>query len=129
MRLVDKIFEIGGGKKHLMHPEGVALSDVWKDLSVAYEKELPDDVLDRISLLSLKETPRILLVRLPREIFPPPTLQHPLEVKYIDANRVIMGDCIEVMRQLPANSVDLAFADPPYNLDKAYFSYDDSRHD
>ena len=31
-------------------------------------------------------------------------------------NRILMGDCIEVMRRLPADSVDLVFADPPYNL-------------
>ena len=27
-----------------------------------------------------------------------------------------MGDCIELMRGLPEGSVDLVFADPPYNL-------------
>lgn len=31
-------------------------------------------------------------------------------------NRILAGDCIEVMRALPAESVDLIFADPPYNL-------------
>ncbi|MEL6476987.1 MAG: site-specific DNA-methyltransferase [Pseudomonadota bacterium] len=31
-------------------------------------------------------------------------------------NRVIEGDCIEAMAALPADSVDLIFADPPYNL-------------
>ncbi|WP_172300345.1 site-specific DNA-methyltransferase [Pseudoruegeria sp. HB172150] len=31
-------------------------------------------------------------------------------------NEIIAGDCIEVMRSLPAGSVDLIFADPPYNL-------------
>lgn len=118
-----------GGKKHLMHPEGTALSDVWKDLSVPYEEELPTDVLDRISSLSTKETPRILLVRLPREIFPSPTTEYLSATTHVEANRVILGDSIEIMRQLPTGSVDLAFADPPYNLDKAYFSYDDSRHD
>jgi modification methylase len=29
---------------------------------------------------------------------------------------VLAGDCVEVMRSLPAASVDLVFADPPYNL-------------
>ncbi len=29
---------------------------------------------------------------------------------------ILRGDCIEVMGQLPAGSVDLIFADPPYNL-------------
>ena len=31
-------------------------------------------------------------------------------------NTILDGDCIEVMNGLPANSVDLIFADPPYNL-------------
>ena len=31
-------------------------------------------------------------------------------------NKVIAGDCIEVMNGLPEGSVDLIFADPPYNL-------------
>ena len=29
---------------------------------------------------------------------------------------IIAGDCIEAMRALPAASIDLVFADPPYNL-------------
>ena len=29
---------------------------------------------------------------------------------------IIMQDCITAMRALPAKSVDLIFADPPYNL-------------
>jgi modification methylase len=31
-------------------------------------------------------------------------------------NRILAGDCIEQMRRLPEASVDLVFADPPYNL-------------
>ncbi|GGA17880.1 site-specific DNA-methyltransferase [Neptunicoccus cionae] len=31
-------------------------------------------------------------------------------------NQILSGDCIEVMDALPENSVDLIFADPPYNL-------------
>jgi modification methylase len=31
-------------------------------------------------------------------------------------NRILPGDCIQVMRGLPSASVDLIFADPPYNL-------------
>jgi modification methylase len=30
--------------------------------------------------------------------------------------RILSGDCIEAMRSLPSASVDLVFADPPYNL-------------
>ncbi|MBP0482709.1 site-specific DNA-methyltransferase [Sagittula salina] len=31
-------------------------------------------------------------------------------------NTILSGDCIEAMNSLPENSVDLIFADPPYNL-------------
>lgn len=30
--------------------------------------------------------------------------------------RIIVGDCVEIMGEMPAESVDLIFADPPYNL-------------
>ena len=31
-------------------------------------------------------------------------------------NKIICGDCIEVMKQIPDNSVDLVVTSPPYNL-------------
>jgi len=31
-------------------------------------------------------------------------------------DQIIRGDCVEILNQLPENSVDLIFADPPYNL-------------
>jgi modification methylase len=34
----------------------------------------------------------------------------------LPVNSILEGDCIEIMRGLPADSVDLIFADPPYNL-------------
>ncbi len=35
------------------------------------------------------------------------------------SDRVLVGDCIEIMAQLPSGSVDMVFADPPYNLQLA----------
>ena len=35
------------------------------------------------------------------------------------------GDCVEAMRSLPGGSVDLAFADPPFNIGYEYDTYDD----
>jgi site-specific DNA-methyltransferase (adenine-specific) len=32
------------------------------------------------------------------------------------------GDCLDVMASLPSNSIDVVFADPPFNLDKLYAS-------
>ena len=34
-------------------------------------------------------------------------------------NQILHGDCVQVMNDLPAGSVDLVFADPPYNLQLA----------
>jgi DNA modification methylase len=31
-------------------------------------------------------------------------------------DQIIQGDCLEVLKTLPENSIDLVFADPPYNL-------------
>lgn len=33
-----------------------------------------------------------------------------------ELNKIYQGDCIELMKNIPDNSVDLIFADPPYNL-------------
>ena len=36
--------------------------------------------------------------------------------KSLPTERILVGDCIELMNSLPECSVDLIFADPPYNL-------------
>jgi site-specific DNA-methyltransferase (adenine-specific) len=40
-------------------------------------------------------------------------------------NKAIQGDCLEVMRKIPDNSIDVTFADPPFNLKKKYNIYYD----
>ena len=44
---------------------------------------------------------------------------------------IIVGDCIEELNRLPEGTVDLVFADPPYNLQLASELYrpDNSRVD
>lgn len=36
------------------------------------------------------------------------------------ANQIFLGDCLENLKKLPSNSVDLIFADPPYNIGKKF---------
>ena len=31
-------------------------------------------------------------------------------------NQILQGDCIKILETIPENSVDVIFADPPYNL-------------
>jgi modification methylase len=38
------------------------------------------------------------------------------EAGMLPRNEILAGDCIQVMNSLPEASVDLIFADPPYNL-------------
>jgi len=42
-------------------------------------------------------------------------------------NKIIKGDCLEVLKKIPDNSVDMTFADPPFNLKKKYNHYEDSK--
>ena len=35
---------------------------------------------------------------------------------HLPLDQILLGDCIEQINSLPANSIDLIFADPPYNL-------------
>jgi DNA modification methylase len=42
-------------------------------------------------------------------------------------NEVLQGDCVERLARLPAGFVDLAFADPPFNIGYEYDTYDDRR--
>mgnify|MGYP002086134850 CR=1 FL=1 len=37
----------------------------------------------------------------------------------VSANSILLGDCLKELAKLPAMSVDLVFADPPYNLQLA----------
>lgn len=38
------------------------------------------------------------------------------ENKKIQGNQILVGDCVALMKALPEESVDMVFADPPYNL-------------
>lgn len=45
----------------------------------------------------------------------------------LEPDRIILGDSLEILPTIPDNSVDVCFADPPFNLDKKYASYEDRR--
>jgi site-specific DNA-methyltransferase (adenine-specific) len=44
--------------------------------------------------------------------------------KYI--NSITQGDCLELLKCISDNSIDVTFADPPFNLKKKYSNYRDS---
>ncbi len=43
--------------------------------------------------------------------------------------QIHQGDCVAGMKQVPDGSIDLAFADPPFNIGFDYDSYDDQLED
>jgi site-specific DNA-methyltransferase (adenine-specific) len=45
----------------------------------------------------------------------------------MQVDQVVTGDCVELLARLPEASVDLAFADPPFNIGYEYDRYDDRR--
>lgn len=148
-----------GGKSHLRHPDGFAISDVWKSLPLAdnYRRLspavlrtifelLPDSPTKLAGILapeegtSLAEPPsryEVHALQLPLPGFVPSSKRvepQPLESLGAQAEGqlwdvVIQGDALEVLKRYPDESVDLVFADPPYNLDKKYNSYEDEKGD
>lgn len=143
-----------GGKSHLMHPEGTAISDVWKDLPpennyTGISAPVLEMLLRMVSPTGHSENAAALEgVIGPAERIARPGEAHLLEVspryrlsllpglfavpkagpeRGLPVNAVIQGDALKVLATFPDESVDLVFADPPYNLDKAYTTYDDEK--
>lgn len=44
----------------------------------------------------------------------------------MEVNKVYLGDCIKIMKEFSPNSVDLVFADPPFNIGIKYDKYNDN---
>jgi site-specific DNA-methyltransferase (adenine-specific) len=124
-----------------MNPDGCVISDVWTELP-------PEDNYSQISTPVLHTIMRMLgFPKEPRGIIGPAegiaflseTKPHPeppgrsdlrehgavnpLSDEMLDV--VLRGDALKVLRRYPDNCIDLAFADPPYNLNKAYSVYED----
>jgi DNA modification methylase len=141
-----------GGKSHLMHPAGVALSDVWMDLVVDPGDRMPREVFERVINLSSNPDRSNLLLLVPggqpsfqQSLFDPgprPRAFDPLgwkrapqRVKSAQGvpphliDNLHEAPCVEVLKRIPSKSVDLAFADPPFNLTKGYNGYADDRAD
>src|SRR5690606_2512726 len=53
------------------------------------------------------------------------TVRRPLVSFALDT--IHLADCIKALAELPPQSIDLAFADPPFNIGYDYDVYDDAR--
>jgi site-specific DNA-methyltransferase (adenine-specific) len=119
-----------GGKKHLYHEFGTLMSDVWRDISIDFER-YPAEVVNR--LCDLFGLPQYKFVNVyDQRIFYKPLANHHSFGKYSETenisyeeSKLLNGDCIEELKNIPNNSIDFCFADPPYNLNKKYENLDD----
>jgi DNA modification methylase len=128
----DKTTKDYGGKKHTYHEYGTLLSDVWRDVACDLDGDLTP-IVERFADLFGVEPYRDLhvldlrplgLSELPAGESKPVTIEEN-NLPPDRLNTLITGDCLAELRTLPDNSVDFAFADPPYNLGKDYTGYAD----
>jgi len=138
----DKTTKDYGGKKHTYNAYETLLSDIWRDISADPEGEL-SEVAERFADLFGVENYTELLVfdcrkinseqtqdsgKITKDIWEyglQPSLFNSSSSKDRNDSRLILGDVLETLADIPDNSVDFAFADPPYNLKKKYHSYAD----
>jgi len=125
-----------GGKKHTYNSYGTLISDVWRDISANPDEDL-DVVVERFADLFGIDDYHELIVLDYRKMSAPVSIaeisnDYSGQTSFLSASRseldqgkLLLGDALEELRKLPDNSVDFAFADPPYNLSKKYNSYSD----
>jgi len=120
-----------GGKKHLMHPEGAMLSDVWRHLELTQSEVLGEGLSQKLLLEVQKLLGDFTLIPVSRKIYrDSDRVEEENKVNSLEVeSSLIVGDCVEVLSELPDNCIDMIFVDPPYNLGKAYKDYKDKRDD
>lgn len=139
----DRTTKDYGGKKHTYNSYGTLISDVWRDISADLEGDLSSVIerfADLFGITSYEEL-RVFDFRTfkqgkqqvttqqisdkPATYTAQPTLFHTSTQGKTNNSRLICGDSLEILKTLSNDSVDFAFADPPYNLNKKYNSYSD----
>ncbi|MCC7474628.1 MAG: site-specific DNA-methyltransferase [Pirellulales bacterium] len=58
-----------------------------------------------------------------------PETDAPVVPESLEFNRIHQGDCLELMRKISPGTIDLVFADPPFNIGYEYDEYHDQHAD
>ena len=130
----DKTTKDYGGKKHTYHEYGTLMSDIWRDISTS-PNSYPNSVIDRLKdVFGLSPYKELLVIDM-KKLF-----EYKRSVSFRSTydltktnklnenfhNVLLNGDCSEILKEIPSNSIDYCFADPPYNLKKKYDNWNDS---
>ncbi len=131
----DKTTKDYGGKKHTYHEYGTLVSDVWRDIPSDLDGDLTEIITrfsDLLGIQSYHELEVLDCRQLELDKRPIAFTESSAKeaesinkVNDLHSDQLILGDCLEKLRDIPDNSVDFAFADPPYNLGKHYTGYAD----
>jgi site-specific DNA-methyltransferase (adenine-specific) len=108
------------------------MSDVWRDIDCDLEGDITPVITRFADLFGI--TPyKELFVFDCRAMNLNRTIAGKITVKTIEnnlhedlTNKVLHGDCLEKLKEIPDNSIDFTFTDPPYNLGKKYIGYTDA---
>ena len=120
-----------GGKKHTYHESGTLISDVWRDIACELDGDLSPVIkrfadlfgLEPYKTLTVIDTKQVGLYRQANPIVHIEFQENQLPQEL--TGTVLNDDCLEKLRTIPDNSIDFAFVDPPYNLNKKYSGYSD----
>jgi site-specific DNA-methyltransferase (adenine-specific) len=131
----DKTSKDYGGKKHTYHEYGTLMSDIWRDIACDPESDLTPVITRCADLFGIERYRKLLVLDCRTLHLRPTQAQIELPARTRDqsklteslTSRLMLGDCLERLREIPDNSIDFAFADPPYNLRKVYTGYADDR--
>jgi len=131
----DKTTKDYGGKKHTYDEYGTLMSDVWRDITCVpgeYPRELVERLCDLFGLDPYEQLYCLdLRAALDGAAVAPIQGQSGMvgvgKTRHsIRSKMLVCGDCVEVLKHIPSDSVELCFADPPYNLKKKYDNWHDA---
>jgi len=119
-----------GGKKHLYHEYGTLMSDIWRDIEIHHNHD-PEIITNRLQdLFGIQGYDEIFihdwrnLLYLEKKHKTYREVCHKVD-NNLQKSMLINEDCLSALKKIPDNSIEFCFADPPYNLNKKYESWDD----
>ena len=119
-----------GGKGHLLMADGTRISDVWTDVLMDADENIPDTVAERLLRLTSYEDSELVMftpkasvidswkIRPIKDIVTEtvPVASERAQQKKAQHNTIFNMDVFDGLKRIPDSAVDLALVDPPYNL-------------